>query len=165
MKKLILLLLFIPLVSFGQDEEKKGLNNIIKQVKKLAKEIDIDGLISKADTIPAIPLQPLIKTVPTEKYKIYPTDNIYTQLLLDTSTGRIWQVQWSSEDETRFKTILNSISLVPDDDGWNDDLPSSRFKLHSTQNTYTFLLLDVTDGRTWQVQWSIDNNRFVNPIY
>jgi hypothetical protein len=144
---------------------KKGLNNIIKQVKKLAKEIDIDGLISKADTIPAIPLQPLIKTVPTEKYKIYPTDNIYIQLLLDTSTGRIWQVQWSTEDETRFKTILNSISLVPDDDGWNDNLPSSRFKLHSTQNTYTFVLLDVTDGRTWQVQWSIDNNRFVTPIY
>ena len=165
MKKLILLLLFIPLVSFGQDKEKKGLNDIIEQVKKLAKEIDIDGLISKADTIPAIPLQPLIKSIPTEKYKIYPTDNIYTQLLLDTSTGRIWQVQWSNENETRFKTILNSISLVPDDDSWNDNLPTARFKLHSTKNIYTFLLLDVSDGRTWQVQWSIDENRSILPIY
>ncbi len=29
-KKLILLLLFIPLVSFGQDDEKKGLYNILE---------------------------------------------------------------------------------------------------------------------------------------
>jgi hypothetical protein len=68
MKKLLLLLLFIPLVSFGQDKEKKGLNDIIEQVKKLAKEIDIDGLISKADTIPAIPLQPLIKSIPKDLF-------------------------------------------------------------------------------------------------
>lgn len=29
-----------------------------------------------------------------------------------------------------------------------------RFTLYPTQNRYNFILLDQTDGRTWQVQWS-----------
>ena len=142
MKKLLLLLLFIPLVSFGQD------------------------------TIPAIPLQPLIKTVPAlktevpEKYKLYPTENTYNHLMLDTASGAIWQVQWSTESETRFKTVISIETLVPRDDyEWLDDLPAGRFKLYPTKNTYTFLLLDVKLGRTWQVQWSFDDNRFIIPIY
>ena len=142
MKKLLLLLLFIPLVSFGQD------------------------------TIPAIPLQPLIKTVPAlktevpEKYKLYPTENTYNHLMLDTASGAIWQVQWSTESETRFKTVISIETLVPRDDyEWLDDLPAGRFKLYPTKNTYTFLLLDVKLGRTWQVQWSNDDNRFITPIY
>jgi hypothetical protein len=142
MKKLLLLLLFIPLVSFGQD------------------------------TIPAIPLQPLIKTVPAlktevpEKYKLYPTENTYNHLMLDTASGAIWQVQWSTKSETRFKTVISIETLVPRDDyEWLDDLPAGRFKLYPTKNTYTFLLLDVKLGRTWQVQWSFDDNRFIIPIY
>ena len=143
MKKFLLLLTLIPLVSFGQD------------------------------TIPAIPLQPLIKTVPTlktevpEKYKLYPTDNTYNHLMLDTASGAIWQVQWSTESETRFKTVISIETLVPRDDyEWLDDLPAGRFKLYPTKNTYTFLLLDVKLGRTWQVQWSFEaNERFIIPIY
>ena len=34
-------------------------------------------------------------------YKLYPTDNIWTFLELETSSGRIWQVQWSTEAENR----------------------------------------------------------------
>lgn len=125
------------------------------------------------DTIPAIPLQPLIKTVPTlktevpEKYKLYPTDNTYNHLMLDTASGAIWQVQWSTESETRFKTVISIETLVPRDDyEWLDDLPAGRFKLYPTKNTYTFLLLDVKIGRTWQVQWSFEaNERFIIPIY
>ena len=34
-------------------------------------------------------------------YKLYPTDNIWTFLELETYSGRIWQVQWSTEAENR----------------------------------------------------------------
>tara|TARA_B110000261_G_C12960409_1_gene308289 strand:- start:19 stop:246 length:228 start_codon:yes stop_codon:yes gene_type:complete len=70
------------------------------------------------DTIPAIPLQPLIKTVPTlktevpEKYKLYPTDNTYNHLMLDTASGAIWQVQWSTESETRLKRVKTYSYIV-----------------------------------------------------
>ncbi len=51
-------------------------------------------------------------------------------------------------------------SLVPLIKEEND-----RFALYPTQNIYTFILLDQVDGRTWQVQWSIDTySRGVIPI-
>ena len=107
MKKLLLILLFIPLVSFGQDKEKKGLEDILQQVKKLAKEVDINGLINKPDTKPEIPLQPLIKTAPalkievSEQYKLYPTENTYNFIMVDVINGKTYQVQWSAKKDSR----------------------------------------------------------------
>ena len=36
---------------------------------------------------------------------------------------------------------------------------NGRFFLYPTQNMYNFILLDQVDGRTWQVQWSIDKDK------
>ena len=86
-------------------------------------------------------------------YEIYPTKNMYNFLKLNTSDGRITQVQYSiDKDEARFECSLNSLPLVDASQAQN-----GRFKLYPTQNMYTFLLLDTINGRTWQVQWSLDN--------
>ncbi len=81
-------------------------------------------------------------------YRLYPTKNIYTFLKLNTRTGQIHQVQWFRESEKEFSMPLNM-----------KDLSSgrhSKFELYPTQNIYTFLLLDKSDGRMWHVQWSTD---------
>ena len=99
-----------------------------------------------------------------KNYKLYPTDNINIFLKLDTRLGYIWLVQWSTEEETRFSGILNPTSPVDFGDMTIDqieDLPSGRFELYPTDNIYTFLLLDVNDGRTWQVQWSLDPDEWL----
>ena len=44
-------------------------------------------------------------------YELYPTQNIYNFLLLDTLTGRVWQVQWSSNDANR--GIIGEIESNP----------------------------------------------------
>ena len=36
-----------------------------------------------------------------ERYKLYPTQNMYTFLLVDKTTGRIWHVQWGLESSKR----------------------------------------------------------------
>jgi len=112
MKKLILftLLLFLPLMSFGQED--------------------------------------------IERFKLYPTTNMWTFLELDTATGLVWQVQYSADnDNERFKTILNDIVL-------NDsEQLNGRWKLYPTQNMYQFLLVDVMGGAVIQIQWSTDDNR------
>lgn len=92
-------------------------------------------------------------------YQMYPTQNMYTFLKLDTRNGRIWQVQYSM-DEDRFESFLNLIPLVNDEDESN-----GRFELFPTQNMYTFILLDHISGETYQVQWSQEySNRLVIPI-
>lgn len=92
-------------------------------------------------------------------YQLYPTENMYTFLKLDTRNGRIWQVQYSM-DEDRFETFLNLIPLVSDEDESN-----GRFELFPTQNMYTFILLDRINGEVYQIQWSQEySNRLVIPI-
>ena len=110
MKHLLLILLFVPLISFGQED--------------------------------------------IERFKLYPTTNMWTFLELDTATGLVWQVQYSADnDNERFKTILNDIIL-------NDsEQLNGRWKLYPTQNMYQFLLVDVMGGAVIQIQWSTEDNR------
>ena len=98
--------------------------------------------------------------VELSNFKLYPTENIYTFLKLDTRDGTITQVQWSMEDETRFEYYLNMFSLVPE----NEQI-INRFLLYPTENRWTFILLDQISGKTWQVQWSTEmDKRLILPI-
>lgn len=93
-------------------------------------------------------------------FKLYPTDNMWTFIKLDTRNGKMWQVQFSVKgDDYRFETVLSSTILA-------EGSKAGRFELYATQNMYNFLLLDKTSGKTWQVQWSTDpDNRGIVPIY
>ena len=89
-------------------------------------------------------------------YELYPTQNIYTFLKLNTKTGQITQLQYSiSANDDRMELNVNSTAFI--DESLSEE---GRFKLYPTQNIYNFLLLDTLTGRVWQVQWSSnDANR------
>ena len=95
-----------------------------------------------------------------ENFKLYPTQNTFTFLKLDTRDGTILQVQWSHKEATRFESYLNVFPLVSE-----EEKRPNRFVLYPTQNIWTFVLLDQINGNTWQVQWSTDyNDRLILPI-
>ena len=91
------------------------------------------------------------------KFQLFPTQNMWNFIKLNTQTGEMWQVQYSiNDDNNRVSVTLNNRVLVES----NDKKVNGRFTLYPTQNMYTFLLLDNIDGRVWQVQWSTeDGNR------
>ncbi len=94
-------------------------------------------------------------------YRLFPTTNIYNLIKLDTRNGQMWQVQWSTESETRLIANLNLISLVT-----KEEEKDGRFTLQAAKNINTFILLDQIDGRVWQVQWSTNpEKRYVIRIY
>lgn len=97
-----------------------------------------------------------------ENYKLYPTENMWNFIKLDTRTGRLWQVQFSIQGyEYRFQTVLSDYDL-----SYEENTKPNRFELYPTQNTYNFILLDKVDGRVWQVQWSLEEDkRMVLRIY
>ena len=103
-------------------------------------------------------------------YRLYPTDNMWTFLELETTTGKIWQIQYSLESEKRLKLPLNSYNYASYsdilDERDNEEF-AGRFELIKTQNMYNFLLLDTLSGRIWQIQWSMnaDNRGVVGRIY
>ena len=94
------------------------------------------------------------------RYELYSTQNIWTFLKLDTRTGKIWQVQYSLESGKQGEWILNDQSLTQNSEGKN-----GRFQLYPTSNIFNFILLDHSNGKTYQVQWSQKEElRMVVPI-
>ena len=94
------------------------------------------------------------------RYELYSTQNIWTFLKLDTRTGRIWQVQYSLESGKQGEWVLNDRSLTQNSEGGN-----GRFELYPTSNIFNFILLDHSNGKTYQVQWSQKEElRMVVPI-
>ena len=93
-------------------------------------------------------------------YRLFPTQNIWTFIKLNTRNGRMWQVQFDINGNSRFETNLGLLPLVTKEEETN-----GRFTLYPTQNIYTFILLDQLDGREWQVQWSKESEqRLIVPI-
>lgn len=94
-------------------------------------------------------------------YRLYPTQNMYNFLKLDTRNGKIDIVQWSTSSN-RMERTLSSTSQVLN----AEDEKPGRFTLYATSNMYNFIMLDQVDGRTWQVQWDINSyNCMVIRIY
>lgn len=95
-----------------------------------------------------------------DRFKLYPTENIYTLLKLDTQTGQIEQIQWSLDSKKE-----GSVTINGDDLSWNAGIVGT-FELYPTQNMYQFVLLNKANGRTWHVQWGMkDKERWIRRIY
>ncbi|QOG01185.1 hypothetical protein [Flavobacterium sp. MDT1-60] len=101
------------------------------------------------------------KQVEAPIYQLFPTENYWTFIKLDTRNGKMWQVHFTiSEEGYEGELVLNSDSLVLTAEEIN-----GRFTLYPTKNTYNFLLLDQMNGKTYQVQWnSAKEKRFVSRI-
>jgi hypothetical protein len=100
-----------------------------------------------ADDVEVSNLQPTQNA--TACFRLFPTNNIWTFLKLDTRTGLAWQVQFGLESPTdRLTVVLNDIKLAP------DTSKEGRFTLYPTRNIFNFLLIDQQTGQTWQLQWS-----------
>ena len=118
-----------------------------------AQEIKADSIrssLSEKDILTYIALY----TKNEENYKMYPTQNMWTFLKLDTRTGKVWQVQYSVNSDTHGQVIVNDTDFTF---GTNDK--AGRFELYPTQNMYNFLLLDKSTGMVAQIQWSMNADK------
>ena len=101
-----------------------------------------------------------ISTDANVEFRIFATKNMYTFIKLNTTNGKMTQIQWGTETKNRFETVLSNTSLVSPE----GEIPG-RFFLYPTSNLYNFILLDQIDGRAWQVQWGKENERMVLRIH
>jgi hypothetical protein len=104
---------------------------------------------------------PSVNTVPATKYDLFETQNMWTFILLDTITGKMWQIQYDIQGDNRGGVELNTQDLASE-----KQIIPGRFTLHKTTNMYNFILLDQIDGGTWQVQWAMEKeSRGILPIF
>ena len=109
MKTLFTILFFatISLTAFSQ-------NNLTTEIQKTDKEFTPNAVA----------------------YRLFPTQNMWTFIKLNTRNGKMWQVQYDTKANNRHETYLNFESLVTTENEGND-----RFTLYPTQNIYTFIIL------------------------
>lgn len=152
MRKIILVIVvMIGMLSSFAQTKSKTLNNDSAIIR-------IDSLIQVNNAwMEQIELDLSLK----QRYKLYPTDNIYSFLQLDTKTGMIEQVQWSLDMDNEGSVSINSEDLT-----YSGGYGSGSFELYPTKNMYQFILLDKTTGRRWHVQWGLtDSNRWIRRIF
>lgn len=119
-----------------------------------------NGLNGQADSLPGPPDMELTESVSKVNFRLYPTENIWNFIKLDTRNGIMWTVQYSLDGENRFQQYLNVLPMA-----YGEDAIANRFVLRPTKNMWNFILLDQVDGRVWQVQWAIEpENNGIWPI-
>ena len=147
MKKTTLLLLFalvFSCYSYGQASKSVGAKTAVnKSVHSIQRS---DSILSRVDSLiqvtnmwlEQIELDNSLKN----RYKMYPTDNIYTLLQLDTKTGMIEQVQWSLDSSNEGSVTINGEDLTS---GYG--YGSNSFELYPTKNMYQFIQLKIVQQK------------------
>lgn len=146
----ILIILWLTCLPFLGQAQNKGSQNLLDSIHIEVK--DIAQQLAKQQ----------VDNVFSNTYKLYKTENIYIFLRLNTSNGKIDQVQWNLDRDKEFITVLNNVDLTY---GISIGNHNGRFELYPTQNIYQFLLLDKNFGSIWHVQWGSDSKkRWIVPI-
>ena len=86
-------------------------------------------------------------------FRLFPTTNMWTFLKLDTRSGIITHIQYST-GINQMEYSLNPEPLVEE-----SEQKPGRFFLYPTRNIYNFILLDQITGNCWQVQWNVDRDK------
>lgn len=144
---LFLLLMCLPILGKAQTKEsQKQQDSLYLEVKDIGKQL----------------AKKFVGEMVSNNFKLYKTENIYIFLQLNTSNGKIKQVQWNLDRNKEFTKVLNDVDLTF---GINIGNYSDRFELYPTQNMYQFLLLDKVFGSMWHVQWGFEEKeRWIVPI-
>ena len=161
MKKLLFLLVFIPLLSFSQED--------VERYKVYGTENIYTTLLLDSATGLIWQLQIGMKDV--DQLKTPLNEYAYAEYVEDITKEWNESIESKTKDwEENYNSKPDSIVSAEDKEYWkpytleqrigiSDIAQNGRFKLYPTDNSYNFIMVDVINGRTWQVQWNIDDDK------
>jgi hypothetical protein len=82
-----------------------------------------------------------------DRYELYKTKNIWTYILLDKCTGKLWQCQYS------IKGVNNIVSIEINSESFSDS-PASKFTIQPLVSMFQYYLINQETGDMWKFQWS-----------
>lgn len=164
MKKLFLLL-FIPIVCFGQEDIERFK---IYDTSNSYISLKLDTMTGKTWMVQIDLGDTSSMTVEVGDEEYAHTLEFYTEKYNEDL--QYWEENYNSNpelsDEEKEESKPFSLERRLDSDYFNPLAKVGRFKLYPTNNMFNFIMLDVINGKTWQVQWSTDpENRIVKRIY
>ncbi len=79
---------------------------------------------------------------------MFATQNMWTFILLDSYNGRLWQVQYSTQDlDNLFCIPINKNELVENNE-------RCIFSIQPLTSMYQYYLINDNTGDMWKFQWS-----------
>ena len=93
------------------------------------------------------------------RYKLFPTNNMWIFLKLDTANGSINMVEYDTNNKNSKEVPMLNNQIEA-----NEEATPGRFNLVATENIWTFILIDQVDGRTWQFHWSSNGKCRITPL-
>ena len=164
--RLLFILLFVPLISFGQED--------IERFKVYETTNIYTSLLLDSANGQIWQLQ--IGIGDTDRLKTVLSDFKYAKSMEDItesveSNFEYWEETYNSkpdsivsiEDKAYWKPYTFEERLS---NKYDNIEQNGRFKLYPTENMYNFIMVDVINGRNWQVQWSnTENKRLVVRFY
>lgn len=93
------------------------------------------------------------------RWSLHKTKNLWTFILLDEFSGKIYQIQFSIEgDEYRGIWVINPNSLSLSN--------TNKFSIKPMVSMFQFYLINSEDGEMWKFQWSTkgDDYRWIEKM-
>lgn len=147
MKELILI--FTLLIGFtvnGQTYKLYKTDNIHNQLKLDTKTGEVHQIQDEGQTF----LVHEASTPLNEKdnrYALFKTKNMWTYILLDKFSGKLWQCQYSVEGvEYITSVVINDVGLSYTE--------TDKFTIKPMTSMFQYYLIDDETGEMWQFQWS-----------
>jgi len=81
------------------------------------------------------------------RYSLYKTNNIWTYILLDKFSGKLWQCQYS----VKGTEYITSWVINPDELSSSE---TNKFTIQPMTSMYQFYLTNDETGDMWEFQWS-----------
>ena len=165
MKKLLLILLCVPMIGVGQED--------IERYKVYDTTNSYNSLLLDSATGQIWQLQIGLDDDASQlKYVL--SDVKYANTLEHYTQKYNEDMQfWAENDNSKADSIVSAEDkeyykpmALEDRLSWNKIAKNGRFKLYPTNNIFNFIMVDVIDGDTYQVQWNVDKEkRLVRKFY
>ena len=167
MKKFISLfiLMIIALTSYAQSNSVYKIyrtQNYHNQLRlnTMTGEVQQIQSVKGEDYMFAVPINRYSLAFPAEdskwtgRFQMFATQNMWTFILLDSYNGKLWQVQYSSQDLDNLMCIpINEDELVVDNE-------KCIFSIQPLTSMYQYYLINDSTGNMWKFQWSTKSDDY-----
>lgn len=148
MKKIIItmILVFSTITTWAQTYKFYQTDNIHNQLRLNTKTGEVSQIQDDGQTFLVHPSTTPDNETPN-KYELYKTKNMWTYILLDIYTGKLWQCQFSVKGNEYISSwAINLFDL--------SSSSKSRFTIQPLTSMYQYYLIDEEIGKMWKFQWT-----------
>lgn len=154
MKNIVItmILVFTAITSWGQTYKFYQTDNLHNQLRLNTKTGEVMQIQDDNQTFLVHPSTTQDNEI-SNKYELFKTKNMWTYILLDKDTGKLWQCQYSVKgNEYRSSWAINLVDL--------SSSKHSRFTIQPLTSMYQYYLIDEETGEMWKFQWTTDGENY-----